>query len=405
MMSMREPQGTMQVTQSGERARETAMGEAATAVAGPPRGRRLGRAGRPGTVSAGRLMRSAEWVAYCLVVAPLAARLPASLAYRIACWRGDWCFRYRAGKRSEIVHNLHRVLGDELGLEEAERLAREFFRMIACEIIDLVRLRGRARSLGKLVEIRGREHLDAALAGGKGAILCSAHFGSCNSAFSLLHANGFPLTSIGRLPSNHMPGRSSAERRLWEFVYTRRLRRHRQRPAIEPQSGRVQVAAQAAVALRANELVTISSDAPPLDADRTRAVEVPFLGRQARLLPGVVTLARLTGAPVLMVFMHRLADYRHQVLEISPPVPLEGETVTAFERCVAAMNGAIRTSPAHWVYWANTDDLASLGLLSAAPSAGTAAVSPQPAVGMPAALVEDRGEVRHSLWPPNRAAE
>ena len=37
----------------------------------------------------------AETVVYWLVVAPLAARLPASLAYRVACWRGDWNFRYR----------------------------------------------------------------------------------------------------------------------------------------------------------------------------------------------------------------------------------------------------------------------------------------------------------------------
>ena len=123
-------------------------------------------------------------------------------------------------------------------------------------------------------------------------------------------------------------------------------------------------------------MVTISSDAPPLEADRTRAVDVTFLGRQARLLPGVVTLAQLTGAPVLMVFMHRLADYRHQVLDISPPVPAEGGTATAFGRCVAAMDAAVRTNPAHWVYWANTDDLATLGLLPAAPPAGTAAVIP-----------------------------
>ena len=339
------------------------MDEAATKAAGPQHGRRFGGAGRPGAVRVERLLRNAEGVAYWLVVAPLAARLPASLAYRVACWRGDWSFRYRAEKRSEIVRNLRQVLGDELSPDEAEDLAREFFRMISCELIDVMRLRGRARSLGKLVEIRGREHLDAALAGGKGAILCSAHFGSCNSAFSLLHVSGFPLTSIGHSPSNQTPGISSVERRLQEFVCVRRLRRHRQRPGIDPVPGRVEVAARAAVALRANEVVTISSDAAPLDADRTRAVEVTFLGRQATLLPGVVTLARLTGAPVLMVFMHRLADYRHQVLEISPPVPLEGETVTAFGRCVAAMDAAIRTNPAQWVYWSNTDDLASLGLL------------------------------------------
>jgi KDO2-lipid IV(A) lauroyltransferase len=284
------------------------------------------------------------------------------------------------------VRNLCRVLGDELGRAEAERLARDSFRMASCEAIDVMRLRGRGGSLGRLVEIRGREHLDAALAGGKGAILCSAHFGSYNSAFSLLHASGFPLTTIGRWQHMYTARLSSAERRFWDLVYARRLRRHRQRPNIEPWPGRVQVAAQAAVALRANEVVTISIDAPPVDADRTRTVEVAFLGQQARLLPGVVTLAQLTGAPVLMAFLYRSADYRHQVLEISAPVPMEGETVTAFGRCVAAVDAAIRRNPAHWAYWASTADLASLGLLPAPPPAGTAAVSPQPTAGEPVVL-------------------
>jgi KDO2-lipid IV(A) lauroyltransferase len=312
---------------------------------------------------AGRLLREAEDVAYWLVVAPLAALLPASLAYRVALWRGDLHFRYRAGKRSEIVRNLCLVLRDELGPDEAERLAREFFRSRSCQVIDVMRLRGQARALGKLVEIRGREHLDAALAGGNGAILCSAHLGSHTSVFSLLHASGFPVTTIGRWHWNHTPGLTSVERRFCDFVWARRVLRHRQRPMIEPSPGRIQVAAQAAAALRANEVVTICSDAAPLDADQTRTIEVPLLGRQARLLPGVVTLARLTGAPILMAFAHRSADYRHQVLEISPPVPLHGETATAFGRCVAAMEAAIRTSPAQWIFWHSTDDLTSLGLL------------------------------------------
>jgi Kdo2-lipid IVA lauroyltransferase/acyltransferase len=322
-----------------------------------------------------RLLRSAESVAYWLAVAPLAARLPARLAYRVGRWRGDWTFQQRAGQRTDIVRNLQQVLGDEVSPEEVQRLAREFFRMRSCEVIDVMLLRGQARPLRKLVEIRGREHLDAALAQGKGAILCSAHFGSYNSGFSLLHASGFPLTTTGRSVSTQ-PGMSSAERRLLQFAYSRRVQRHRQRPAIEFRPGRVQAAAQIAVALRANEVVTFSSDAPPLEADQARAVDVTFLGHQARLLPGVVTLAQLTGAPILMVFTHRQADYRHQVLDISPPVPVDGDTPAAFARCVAAMDDAVRTNPAHWVYWANTDDLATLGLLPATGTADTASAIP-----------------------------
>jgi len=64
-----------------------------------------------------------------------------------------------------------------------------------------------------------------------------------------------------------------------------------------------------------------------------------------------------------MAFVHRSADYRHQVLEISPPVPMQGETAAAFGRCVAAMDAAIRANPAEWDFWFEPDDLARLGLL------------------------------------------
>ena len=348
------------------------MGDAAAGATGPSRPR------RPGAGAAlRRLSRQAETIAYWLVGAPLLSLLPVGLAYRAACRRGDWTFRHWPRKRGEVVRNLRQVLGDDLSLAEADRLAREVFRIRSCEVVDLMLLRGRARSLGRLVEIRGREHLDVALAEGKGVILCSAHFGSYICAFSLLHADGFPVTSIGRWWWNYPPGGFSAVRRMWDLVYARRVLRHRQRPNIEPWPGRMQVAVQAAAALGAGEVVTICSDAPPLDAERDRAVEVPFLGRQARLLPGVVTLSRLTGAPVLMAFVHRSADYRHQVLEILPPVPMQGETQAAFERCVAAMSAAITANVAEWDFWFEQDDLARLGLVPGRPR--TAAQPGEPA--------------------------
>ena len=315
------------------------------------------------------LLRIVERAAYS---APVLARLPAALGYRMACWRGDWLFRRQAGKRTEVARNLRLVLGNELSPAAAQQVTREWFRLASCETVDVKRLRRRARPLRRLVEIRGREHLEAALAAGKGAILCTGHFGSHASGFSVLHASGFPVTTIGRWWYKYEAGLSSAERRLWE-LYLRPVRRHRQRPNIEPWPGRPEVAALAAAALRANEVVTISIDAPPLDSDRARAVEVPFLGRRAGLLPGAVALAQVTGAPLLMGFVYRAADYRHQVLEISAPVPVEGETATAFGRCAAEVSAAIRRSPAHWEFWANTGDLADLGLIPPQPDRSPAA--------------------------------
>jgi phosphatidylinositol dimannoside acyltransferase len=298
-----------------------------------------------------------------MLAAPGLARLPAAVGYRIACWQADLIFRCQAGRRTELTRNLRLVLGDDLSPAAAQQVARDWFRLACCEAVDVKRLRRGARPLRQLVEIRGREHLEAALAAGKGAILCSAHFGSYDSGFSVLHASGIPVTTIGRRAHLYAVGLSSAERRLFDLFNARPVRRYRQRPNIEPWPGRFKVAALAAAALRANEVVTIAIDAPPLDNDRARAIEVPFLGRQIPLLPGVVTLAQLTGAPVLMAFIYRAADYRHQVCEISAPVPVEGETAAAFERCVAEVSAAIRRSPAHWDFWNSTGILGALGLV------------------------------------------
>lgn len=315
-------------------------------------------AGQWGLKRGGRL-------AYWGVLAPLAARLPARLAYKVACAWGDLTFRMWPERETELEHlrHLRRLLGDDILPEDVGRFAREFWRRRACEVVDVMRLNGQARSLRKLIEIRGQEHLEAATAAGKGAILCTAHFGSYLSAFSLLHTSGFPLTDVGRWDWRYHTELSSFERRFWDFAYARRVLRHRQRPNIEPWQGRVQVALQAAAALRDNEMVMICSDASPISADRGRAVEVPFVGGQATLLPGVATLAELTGAQLLMVFTHRLEDYRHQVIEISPPVSLEGGAEAAFGRCAAAMDAAIRADPAEWYFWFHKQDLMELGLL------------------------------------------
>ena len=316
------------------------------------------------TAARGGCCAIVEGVAYWAAAAPVLARLPAALGYRIACWRGDWLFRCQAGRRTEMARNLRLVLGNELSPAAAQQVTRDWFRLASCEAVDVKRLRHGARPLRRLVEIRGREHLEAALAAGKGAILCTGHFGS--SQQRLLGAArqrlpGHPHRAL--VATTTRPSLSSAERWFWDRVYARPVRRYRQRPNIEPWPGRPQVAALAAAALRANEVVTIAIDAPPMDSDRARAVEVPFLGRRAGLLPGAVTLAQVTGAPLLMGFLYRAADYRHQVLEISAPVPVEGETATVFGRCAAEVSAAIRRSPAHWEFWDNTGDLADLGLI------------------------------------------
>jgi KDO2-lipid IV(A) lauroyltransferase len=332
-------------------------------------------AAEPATAVTARrsLLARLEFVVFWLVVAPLAALLPARLGYWVACRRGDWEFRHWPEGPAIVKRNLLQVFGDALSPAEAERLAREYSRAGSCEVIDIMRLRNGARPLRKLVEFRGREHLEAAMAAGKGAILCSAHYGSYSSAFSLIHASGIPVTTIGRWWWNYDPSASPAVVRFWVFAYARRLLRYRQGPDIEPWAGRIMSGVQAIRTLRRNEVVTIMPDAVPQEGDESRVVKVPFLGREATFLPGAIHLARSSGAPVLMVSAHRSADYRHQVVEISPPISLEGEPQEALARCAAVMDAAIRTNPALWTTWG--EDLANLGLAPRASSPRSTAVA------------------------------
>jgi KDO2-lipid IV(A) lauroyltransferase len=256
---------------------------------------------------------------------------------------------------------LEGVLGDQLSREERIRVTRDIFRHRSCEAVDVMRMAGSGRALARLVEIRGLEHIEAALAAGKGAILCCAHFGSYDSSFSLIGTRGFPITGIGRRPSKLSKNRTFMERLIFRLFIHRFLVRHRSRRNIEPR-GQPETAVQAAQILRHNELLGILIDPPVLPVDRNRAVPVNFLNGQAQLIPGATTIAQLMGAPVLMTFMRRSADWRHQVLEISPPMPLDGDAVTAFQRCLAVVEKTIRQNPAHWHYWGKYA-LIDLGLL------------------------------------------
>ncbi len=220
----------------------------------------------------GRLLRKAEASAYWLALAPLAAFLPARLAYRVACWRGDWTSRSRPEKHSEFTANLRQLLGEELSPEGADRVARDIFRFMSCEAIDVMRLRGRGRSLSKLVEIRAASTWRPRWLAARGPS-CAAPL-----QFPRHYLLGAPCQRGFRSP----PSGAGVEvrhrgvfyeRRLWEFVYARRLLRHCS-SGRESNRGRAGSGSRCRPRPRSAPMrvVSISSDTPPLHDDRPRAV-------------------------------------------------------------------------------------------------------------------------------------
>lgn len=313
-----------------------------------------------------KTLKRAELVGYHQIVVPLVAFLPAPLAYGIAVLRGDFRYWFDKSSREVITFALKHVLGNQLSPEERSRVVRDFFRLRSCETVDAMRLAGNGRALARLVEMRGLEHIEAALSAGKGAILCSAHFGSVKCCFSLLGSFGFPISLIARWSYDDDRNLSPIGRWLHRLDRNRPVVPHLYRPNILRRKGSFGIAPHVAILLRQNELVGSMLDHsdfadPMAPADSARPVMIDFLNGQIELLgAGVITIAQLTGARVLMMFMRRSADWRHQVLEIFPPIGVKGDSVTVYRRCLAVVEAAIRRYPAHWMGWIWGHKLGSL---------------------------------------------
>lgn len=286
--------------------------------------------------------------------------LPAAIAYGLACVRGDLLYRINRIKRQEIAASIAVILGNQLNTDQISRVVRDFYRLRSCEAMDMARLSGSGGGLVKLVEIRGLQNIRTALANGRGAMLVGAHFGSYQAALSLFGAIGLPITVICR--SVDLSMLSNVELLVYDKLNQRPLERHC-RPPIYQGPGSIDTAVRAARILKTSELVGALLEPPVMATDRHRAISMDFLGKEALLLPGLVRVAQATEAPVLMFFMRRLPDWRHQILEISAPLPVGEDPLAAFRKMLSIVEKAIRQDPAYWKFWSDRAVLVEMGLL------------------------------------------
>ena len=284
------------------------------------------------------------------LVAPLAAFLPAQLAYGVALFRSDLRYQLQGSYRRQIKYSLEFLFGDRFSDKQRDQVVRDYFRSKSCETIDAMRMLGRGKSLLELVEVRGLEHLDAALASGKGAILCGAHFGSPKSCFSLIGALGFPVTAVARWSYGNEPTRK-LKKLFYRLEHDYPASSHFSRPNIERWGERnILTAAQAAAVLRRNEFVAIMIDSEVKPGDTSKPMVFSFLGRKTILVPGATTIAQVTGAPAIVVLLHRTSDWRHQILEVFPSIHVERDPLVAFRQCLSFVEEAIKRYPSQWKF-------------------------------------------------------
>jgi lauroyl/myristoyl acyltransferase len=177
--------------------------------------------------------------------------------------------------------------------------------------------------------IDGRDHLDAALSRGRGAIMAVPHMGSWDMAGSYAGALGYPIAAV----AERFPGS------LNDAVV-----RTRQRFGLDVITlGRSAVRAITR-ALEANSIVALLCD-----LEQGPGVTVRFFGRRAVVPGGPAAIALKTGAPLMPAYQYRTDPGRHHI-HLDPPLPwAAGETKEGLmQRVVRRFEDFIKERPDQW---------------------------------------------------------
>lgn len=221
------------------------------------------------------------------------AALPFGLAMRVGAVLG-WLFYFVApGRRYNADVNLAYCF-PELDRAERDRLNRRHFAGVGMAVVETAHgWWSPAEKLQALIaEVRGEEHLDAALAKGRGAILLAAHFTHLEMGAVLLAVRR-PLAAVYRAHDDpaleaHMGGGRSGRGRAVRNDDTRGIVR----------------------ALRDGLPLWY---APDQNHKGHFLVFVPFFGILAASNSASGRLAAISKAPMLPYWQERLPDFRYRL--------------------------------------------------------------------------------------------
>jgi KDO2-lipid IV(A) lauroyltransferase len=142
----------------------------------------------PNSQAAGR-----RWLAAWKLV----RRLPEPVAYGLGRAGGRAFYRLDAGRRQALRANLRHVLGRAVTPAELEAVVRRGFASYGRYWVEAFRLEDLpAAEIRRRLTLEGREHLDAAVAAGRGTIFASPHLGNWDAGGAWLAASGYPATAV-----------------------------------------------------------------------------------------------------------------------------------------------------------------------------------------------------------------
>jgi KDO2-lipid IV(A) lauroyltransferase len=261
------------------------------------------------------------------------AALPWILQRALAGGLGTLAWYVARRDRRTTLINL-RLAYPKLTEVERRAIGHLHFRSLVYSLfeIGLVWFDRRGR-LESMTRIEGREHLEAALAAGRGVLLLGAHFTTNEIAAAALPQTGHRYDIMYKRSSNELMNQLALRGR-------------------SARNGRLIPNDKFVELLRVMKRGGIALYAPDQRFDGAGSVVVPLFGVPALSNPGTTFIARATRCAVLPFFPLRLADGRGYVMSIGAPLAdfPSGDGVRDVARYHALIEAAVAKAPEQYLW-------------------------------------------------------
>ena len=262
-------------------------------------------------------------------------KIPPKAGYLACRLAGRILYQLNKRGRENVYLNLQRILGPQSSQVEIKRRARETFNYILYNYFDLFRLPFMDdEAVNQLVTVTGWKNVEAAMAGGRGILMTSAHLGNIEIVLYAMLLRGLSIT---------IPVERVNPPELFDYISALRMSKGLKLIPIDgPLLDLIR-------ALRRGEVVGVAGDRDITQTGQT----VELFGHPAHLPDGHLRLALKTGAPLVVGFSRRNPDHTYQAYFLPafhlPTTGTEEERVAAGMRfLVSEMEKAIRRNPEQW---------------------------------------------------------
>lgn len=262
--------------------------------------------------------------------------LPRWLMLRMAFLVGIFYWAVMKKDREMVRRNLGQILDNSW---EIDKTTRRTFIHYAKYLVDYTRMDLlREHNFFRLVSgFQGKEHIDRALAQGKGAIILTAHLGNWEMGGVFLTLMGYSLTVITA---------PDVAARLHDYRI-----RLRQEQKIKVITLNDTLASSLAVlqALKGNELVALLGDRELLG----KGIPVEFFGKRVFFPVGPALLAQLSEAVLIPTFVLMNEDDKY-LCRAEPPLSIQRtgnrneDLAVNAQRIAKVMEKFIRSYPDQW---------------------------------------------------------